>query len=666
MVLQIIYEHDGAVREDADIVNTFAGRDGVVVSAAGDYTAAQITNVPSGGVLSNNVQDAINELGVGIGGFDTRTAAVAATINEGILHLRTAGYYEVGDGGGAEYKRVDVEPGHPGKFQSADGDWWEYVGNEIDIRVLGAYCDGAHEDEDTGAFYNASLMLQTGAVGTIRLPPNSTTLINAQITFGSGTGEIRGYGSTSVLKIADDADINILMHITSTGGLDLRDFVIHGNRGNGAQSPSETYAVVIQDGGNVNIIGVEFKEVERIAVAVFLGSKILIDGCSFHDIGVTEDTGVNNIAIGIYGSATDITVVNSRFEDIYPIVGPIGDSVAINIVNGETAVIASNIVRNCLNAGGGVIACDANSGQVDSFFTVIGNHVEQTITFQADVDPLSSNDDDTSGIEIDGSDAICVGNRISGCTAAGIVVADAEHGLVVTGNVIDTVGIGVYITSTTANNIIATGNHIASASFGIVTDAAHTGDNIVFSNNTLLNVTTTSSGAGVTKYGNVGGTSEVESFNGKAPGAAGAQHTLVARKTGIADATATGVITVTVPNAAHNAAIFLDILAHLGTGTDASESSRCATGCVVLARKAGADTVATVATLETPQIATVAGGGTLTLAYDVSTLTGASGATQTFTIRLTLTVTGTITDHTAVVSARLLNSLATGVTMAAA
>jgi hypothetical protein len=155
-------------------------------------------------------------------------------------------------------------------------------------------------------------------------------------------------------------------------------------------------------------------------------------------------------------------------------------------------------------------------------------------------------------------------------------------------------------------------------------------------------------------------------LGGTATTFAGREHTLVVRKTGIADATATAIITVTVPNAAHNAAIFLNILGHLGTGTDASESSRTATGSVVIARTSGADTVAVVSTLEAAQIATVSGGGTLTLAYDLSTLTGASSATQTFTIRLTLTVTGTITDHTAVISARLLNSLATGVTMAAA
>jgi hypothetical protein len=148
-------------------------------------------------------------------------------------------------------------------------------------------------------------------------------------------------------------------------------------------------------------------------------------------------------------------------------------------------------------------------------------------------------------------------------------------------------------------------------------------------------------------------------------GASGSYSILVVRKAGIADNTATDVITVTVPNGEHNAAIYLDILAHLGTGTDLSESSRCATGVVVLARKTGADTVAVVSTLAQAQIATTSGGATLTLAYGVSAMTGAAGATQTFTIQVTLVKTGTVDNHVAVIAARLLNSAAAGVTVAA-
>lgn len=153
---------------------------------------------------------------------------------------------------------------------------------------------------------------------------------------------------------------------------------------------------------------------------------------------------------------------------------------------------------------------------------------------------------------------------------------------------------------------------------------------------------------------------------GGAAAAAGTMDTLVVRKTGIADNSATNIITVTVPNGEHNAAIFLDILGHLGTGTDLSESSRCGTGVIVLARKTGVDTVAAASALAQAQIATTSGGATLTLAYGVTAMTGAAGATQTFSITLTMVVTGTITDHAAVVGARLLNSAGTGVTMAAA
>ncbi len=153
---------------------------------------------------------------------------------------------------------------------------------------------------------------------------------------------------------------------------------------------------------------------------------------------------------------------------------------------------------------------------------------------------------------------------------------------------------------------------------------------------------------------------------GAAQGAAGSCSLFVVRKTGIADNAATAVLTVTVPNGNHNAGIFLDIVAHLGTGTDASESTRVGSGVIAIARKTGEATVATGPALSLAGIATTAGGGTLTLAYDTSAMTGAVGATQTFTIRVTLVATGTITDHTAVIAGRLVNSAASGVTVAAA
>ena len=48
--------------DNSDTVASVFGRTGAVVATAGDYTAAQITNVASGGIVAVNVQTAINEL----------------------------------------------------------------------------------------------------------------------------------------------------------------------------------------------------------------------------------------------------------------------------------------------------------------------------------------------------------------------------------------------------------------------------------------------------------------------------------------------------------------------------------------------------------------------------------------------------------------------------
>jgi hypothetical protein len=153
---------------------------------------------------------------------------------------------------------------------------------------------------------------------------------------------------------------------------------------------------------------------------------------------------------------------------------------------------------------------------------------------------------------------------------------------------------------------------------------------------------------------------------GARPGSAGNVGTLVGRKTGIADNTATSIIRVTVPSGNQNAGIELSLVAWLGTGTDQSESTRVAKGFIVLSRQAGSvDTVAAAATLALAQIATVSGGGTLTLAYGVSSISGANTTTQTFDIQVTLVKTGTITDLACMFEARLLNGQDVGVTIAA-
>lgn len=78
----------------------------------------------------------------------TRDGIQAMTVSPSTGALRTSGFSDPGDGGGALYKRVAVEPAHAGKVQSADGAWWELVpeAGVAYLRQFGAKGNGLIDD----------------------------------------------------------------------------------------------------------------------------------------------------------------------------------------------------------------------------------------------------------------------------------------------------------------------------------------------------------------------------------------------------------------------------------------------------------------------------------------------------------------------------------------
>ncbi len=143
-------------------------------------------------------------------------------------------------------------------------------------------------------------------------------------------------------------------------------------------------------------------------------------------------------------------------------------------------------------------------------------------------------------------------------------------------------------------------------------------------------------------------------------GSANSVSRTVVRKNAIVDNTATAVLTFTCPNAAHGAVCKVTLLAQVAD----QESVRCAEGMVVLSRVAGANLVGGVATLELPQIAT-GGTETLTLAYDLDSVSGAVGASNTMDMRVTLNTNGSSAGEVIII-AEIINAEATGITVAAA
>ncbi|MBA3768700.1 MAG: hypothetical protein H0W99_17320 [Acidobacteria bacterium] len=149
--------------------------------------------------------------------------------------------------------------------------------------------------------------------------------------------------------------------------------------------------------------------------------------------------------------------------------------------------------------------------------------------------------------------------------------------------------------------------------------------------------------------------------NGAAGGAL-TKQTLLKTTTAIPDATPTAIATVTVPNANHSAVLRILVAATL-TGADAYESTRVVEYQVVLSRTTGANVVAAISALLGGQIATVAAGATLTSVLTLSAVSGAVGASNTFSIMITNT--GSVAQVSKVVAhIEVINMEATGVTVA--
>lgn len=120
----------------------------------------------------------------GAADFASRAIAAGTTLPGGMTYLRTAGYLAAGDGGGALYKKVVSQPTHTGKFQSADGAWWElvYIGQPINLLQFGALGNGSTDDR--AAVQSAIDVVAAAGGGVVRGVNGKTyrAIINASVT----------------------------------------------------------------------------------------------------------------------------------------------------------------------------------------------------------------------------------------------------------------------------------------------------------------------------------------------------------------------------------------------------------------------------------------------------------------------------------------------------
>lgn len=137
--------------------------------------------------------------------------------------------------------------------------------------------------------------------------------------------------------------------------------------------------------------------------------------------------------------------------------------------------------------------------------------------------------------------------------------------------------------------------------------------------------------------------------------------------TGITNAAATDVLTVTIPNAAHSACLEVEVIGSLGAGgaVGANEATASNTYKFVITRTAGVATVVATSAAFGAAAAAVAGAATVTCTAAATAMTGVVSAQQTFTVQVTISRSaGSSTNHTCLVYAKLMNANVTGITIA--
>lgn len=170
--------------------------------------------------------------------FPSRIALTQAFVPAETDSLTTRGWAKAGDGGGAFYRRAEVEPSHPGKLESADGAWWEIAETELTPQMFGA--DGGSDDSAA-----CQACCETAlALGATVFVPN----LYPHYSLPSGFFELvdPDPGQNLVIR-SDGAELRL-----TSGGADLVDgqrvqrIIRFGSRYNLAQRPGRATRLVVE------------------------------------------------------------------------------------------------------------------------------------------------------------------------------------------------------------------------------------------------------------------------------------------------------------------------------------------------------------------------------------------------------------------------------------
>lgn len=336
---------------------------------------------------------------VGAAEFNTRAAAVAATITAGADFLRIAGYANPGDGGGGLYKRVGSVPSHAGYFTSNGGAViWELTGTiafpeqfggiagdlASDLTPIQAaidYCSaiGGGSVLVNGGNWLASAVLNMrsrvrlvgqGATLTSTADPSSIILCLAISDFEVCGFELIG---NHVTTPTDSNGGGIAVYTGCTRGL-IHDNLIRNCRGNGIDLNDGNQRVHVYDNEIFNC---------RVGISVFKNNRFCwvetnyIAAC--REMGINVDDATTPDTAGTAAPNFHITVArNALFQN-----GTYPGTVQIAVQGSfYSKIIDNDVAEGGRYAPGALVSCRGivlNAGQgfynAAAFCTVSGNTV---------------------------------------------------------------------------------------------------------------------------------------------------------------------------------------------------------------------------------------------------------------------------------------------------
>lgn len=264
---------------------------GTGLTGGGDLSADRTISLTSGAIASLSRADSsvqtVNGLtpdGSGNVSVDAEflqeqnsvTTAMAESFAPTVEWVRTAGYAAAGDGGEALYKRALSEPTHAGKFQSADGAWWELSGEDLYVEVFGGGISKSASANTASIASAMSYFSGTGG-GSLRFRVgtyNVNSIENQEAILLISGVRLVGGGTNSVLRLSASSNGHMINTAAGTADVVVESLTLDGNRaqnalaGHGIRSGGITngvfrnlviknscrYGIGVQNGYNENLL----------------------------------------------------------------------------------------------------------------------------------------------------------------------------------------------------------------------------------------------------------------------------------------------------------------------------------------------------------------------------------------------------------------------------